>query len=81
MIGASSNSVVKTVTTKFMLVHYLERCVLTTSGKQLPKWGFEQQEVTCNAKIKDSNAKWNIEYNKHLNRKSSKLIDLELIFA
>ena len=24
------------------------KCVLTSGGKQLPKWGYEQQEISCN---------------------------------
>ncbi|XP_063706046.1 protein O-mannosyl-transferase 2 [Culicoides brevitarsis] len=54
---------VETVTSKFTLVHYLQSCALVASGKQLPKWGFEQQEVSCNPNIRDKNAYWNIEDN------------------
>lgn len=46
-----------------MLVHYLQNCALTTSGKQLPKWAYEQQEVSCNPNIRDKNALWNVEDN------------------
>ncbi|XP_058980283.1 protein O-mannosyl-transferase 2 isoform X1 [Musca domestica] len=67
IIGGKPNDVVNTVTTKFMLIHYLQGCALSSSGKQLPKWGFEQQEVTCNSNVRDSNANWNIEENKHNN--------------
>ncbi|XP_061388961.1 protein O-mannosyl-transferase 2 [Musca vetustissima] len=65
IIGGKPNEVVNTVTTQFILVHYLQGCALSSSGKQLPKWGFEQQEITCNLNIRDSHAKWNIEDNKH----------------
>ncbi|CAF4798048.1 unnamed protein product [Pieris macdunnoughi] len=54
---------VQTVRSKFVLVHYLQSCVLTTTGKQLPKWGFEQQEVACNPNLRDLNALWNVEDN------------------
>lgn len=27
-----------TVTSKLKFIHYLQHCVLTTTGKQLPKW-------------------------------------------
>ncbi|XP_059485234.1 protein O-mannosyl-transferase 2 [Neocloeon triangulifer] len=57
------NQVVQTVTSKFRLIHHLQKCVLTTSGKQLPKWGFEQQEVSCNPNFRDKSALWNIEDN------------------
>lgn len=54
-----------------MLVHYLQNCALTTSGKQLPKWGFEQQEVTCNPNLRDKNGYWNVEDNVFGKRKST----------
>lgn len=61
--GGRENETVLTVTSKLLIVHYLQNCALTTSGKQLPKWGFEQQEVTCNPNIRDRNAYWNVEDN------------------
>lgn len=61
--GGREGEKVLTVTSKLILVHYLQNCALTTSGKQLPKWGFEQQEVTCNPNIRDKNAYWNVEDN------------------
>ncbi|XP_073812438.1 protein O-mannosyl-transferase 2 isoform X2 [Musca autumnalis] len=67
IVGGKPNEVVNTVTTKFMLIHFLQGCALSSSGKQLPKWGFEQQEVICNSNVRDSNARWNIEDNKHAN--------------
>ncbi|XP_053969988.1 protein O-mannosyl-transferase 2 [Anastrepha ludens] len=67
LVDNKQNTSVKTVTTKFLLVHYMQNCALTASGKQLPKWGFEQQEVSCNPNIRDKNAIWNVEDN--LNKK------------
>ncbi|CAG9860761.1 unnamed protein product [Phyllotreta striolata] len=61
--GATVGSEITAVTTKLKLVHYLQSCVLTTSGKQLPKWGYEQQEVTCNPNLRDPNGLWNVEEN------------------
>lgn len=63
VVGGRDNEEVLTVTSKLYFVHYLQNCVLTTSGKQLPKWGFEQQEVSCNPNIRDTNALWNVEDN------------------
>lgn len=63
IVGGRDNDKVLTVTSQLMIVHYLQNCVLTTSGKQLPKWGFEQQEVSCNPNVRDRNAIWNIEDN------------------
>ncbi|KAL0819896.1 hypothetical protein ABMA28_007908 [Loxostege sticticalis] len=52
------------LTTKYLQVTgYGEACALTTSGKQLPKWGYEQQEVACNPNLRDKNALWNVEDN------------------
>ncbi|GAB0087520.1 Protein O-mannosyl-transferase 2 [Sergentomyia squamirostris] len=63
IVGGRENERVETVTSSLMFIHYLQNCALTTSGKQLPKWGFEQQEVTCNPNLRDSNALWNVEDN------------------
>ncbi|KAG5671930.1 hypothetical protein PVAND_002098 [Polypedilum vanderplanki] len=60
--GKESDSI-HTVSTKFKLVHYFQHCAVTSSGKQLPKWGFEQQEVSCNPNLRDKNALWNVEDN------------------
>lgn len=63
IVGGRENDTVLTVTSKLLIVQYLQNCALTTSGKQLPKWGFEQQEVSCNPNIRDQNAYWNVEDN------------------
>lgn len=58
-----SDSKVYTVKSRIRFVHYLLACALTVSGKQLPKWGYEQQEVSCNPNLRDPNAIWNVEEN------------------
>ncbi|KAI4469035.1 dolichyl-phosphate-mannose--protein mannosyltransferase [Holotrichia oblita] len=63
IIAEKDGSEVTAVNCKIKLVHYLQTCILTTSGKQLPKWGYEQQEVTCNPNLRDPNAVWNVEEN------------------
>ncbi|EDV95275.1 protein O-mannosyl-transferase 2 [Drosophila grimshawi] len=65
IVGGRANDTIHTVTSRLMFVHYLQNCALTSSGKQLPKWGFEQQEVSCNLNIRDKNAHWNVEDNQH----------------
>ncbi|KAL7744081.1 hypothetical protein ACLKA6_009069 [Drosophila palustris] len=65
IVGGRVNDTIHTVTSRLMFVHYLQNCALTSSGKQLPKWGFEQQEVSCNLNIRDKNAQWNVEDNQH----------------
>lgn len=63
IVGGRDNDTILTVTSKLLIVHYLQNCALTTSGKQLPKWGFEQQEVSCNPNVRDPTAYWNVEDN------------------
>ncbi|XP_045537756.1 protein O-mannosyl-transferase 2 [Papilio machaon] len=61
--GGKDGEEIQTVRSKLMFVHYLQTCVLTTTGKQLPKWGYEQQEVACNPNLRDKHALWNVEDN------------------
>lgn len=63
VFGGRENETILTVTSKLVFIHYLQHCVLTASGQQLPKWGFEQQEVSCNPNLRDKNAHWNVEDN------------------
>ncbi|XP_020806209.1 protein O-mannosyl-transferase 2 [Drosophila serrata] len=65
VVGGKVNETVHTVTSRLRFIHLLQNCVLTSSGKQLPKWGFEQQEVSCNLNVRDKNGQWNIEDNEH----------------
>ncbi|KAJ8941353.1 hypothetical protein NQ314_010416 [Rhamnusium bicolor] len=63
IIGAQNGADVTAVSSKLKFVHYLQSCILTTSGKQLPKWAYEQQEVSCNPNLRDPNGVWNVEEN------------------
>ncbi|XP_068893281.1 protein O-mannosyl-transferase 2 isoform X1 [Tenebrio molitor] len=63
IVGAKDGTEVTAVSSKLKFVHYLQSCVLTTSGKQLPKWAYEQQEVSCNPNLRDPNGIWNVEEN------------------
>ncbi|XP_076235237.1 protein O-mannosyl-transferase 2 isoform X2 [Calliopsis andreniformis] len=65
IINGKDGDVVETVTSKLKFVHYLHHCVLTCSGKTLPKWAYSQQEVSCNPNMRDKNALWNIEDNNY----------------
>ncbi|KAJ4435077.1 hypothetical protein ANN_23652 [Periplaneta americana] len=38
IVGGKDDEPVTTVSSRLKLVHYLQHCVLTSSGKQLPKW-------------------------------------------
>lgn len=62
-MGVPDGTEVATVSSKLRLIHYLQSCALTSTGKQLPKWAYEQQEVSCNPNLRDANAVWNVEEN------------------
>lgn len=54
---------IRTVTSRLQFVHYLSKCALDSRSKQLPKWAYEQIEVTCNPHLSDKNTVWNVEDN------------------
>lgn len=56
----------RAIDTKFRLVHTITGCVLFSHNVKLPKWGFEQQEVTCVRGASLANSIWQIEQNSHL---------------
>lgn len=55
----------RTIQTKFKLVHVMTGCVLFSHKVKLPDWGFEQQEVTCARGGTLPNSVWYIESNAH----------------
>lgn len=65
IVNGKDGDVIETVTSKLKFVHYLHHCVLTCSGKTLPKWAYSQQEVSCNPNMRDKNSLWNIEDNNY----------------
>ena len=46
------------------------------STKPLPKWGFEQDEVSCNPTVRDPNSLWNVEDNHFSKLPNSSVRDL-----
>ncbi|SCU82035.1 LADA_0C02608g1_1 [Lachancea dasiensis] len=56
---------VKALDTKFRLRHTFMNCHLFSHEVKLPKWGFEQQEVTCASQGKQHLTLWYIEGNTH----------------
>merc|ERR1712214_177900 len=68
--------VVNAVTSRLKFHHYFVKCVLTCSTKPLPKWGFEQGEVSCNPTVRDPNSVWNVEDNIFLNLPNSSVAEL-----
>ncbi|XP_043929836.1 protein O-mannosyl-transferase 2 isoform X2 [Protopterus annectens] len=64
----SRNERVKVLRNEIKLIHMALGCVLCSTGKTLPKWGWEQLEVTCSPYQKDTpSSLWNIE--EHINPK------------
>ncbi|XP_050008450.1 protein O-mannosyl-transferase 2 [Alexandromys fortis] len=59
---------IKVLRSRIRFIHLVTGCVLGSSGKILPRWGWEQLEVTCTPYLKEtSNSIWNIE--DHINPK------------
>ncbi|XP_005390250.1 PREDICTED: protein O-mannosyl-transferase 2 isoform X2 [Chinchilla lanigera] len=59
---------IKVLRSRIRLIHLVTGCVLGSSGKILPKWGWEQLEVTCTPYLKQTlNSIWNVE--DHINPK------------
>ena len=63
--GALARDRLRTIETKFRLVHLMTGCVLFSHKVKLPSWGFEQQEVTCAKQGTLPNSIWYIEHNDH----------------
>ncbi|ROL44973.1 Protein O-mannosyl-transferase 2 [Anabarilius grahami] len=60
--GGRKGDPVKVLRSKVRFLHRSTGCVLCSSGKTLPKWGWEQVEVTCSPYVKETpNSQWNIE--------------------
>ena len=56
------------------------KCVISCSGKQLPKWGYEQQEISCNPTTRDPNSQWNVEDNFYPRCEILTLIEFSCIY-
>ncbi|KAK5113185.1 hypothetical protein LTR85_011003 [Meristemomyces frigidus] len=63
--GAAAKSRLRTIQTKFKLVHLMTGCALFSHKVKLPDWGFEQQEVTCAKQGTLPNSVWYVESNTH----------------
>lgn len=61
VVSATSRTHVQTVRSKLRFIHYYMHCALQSHDKRLPKWGWEQLEVTCNPNIKDHKTLWSVE--------------------
>jgi dolichyl-phosphate-mannose-protein mannosyltransferase len=65
MSDGKGKDYLRTIETKFKLVHPMTGCVLFSHKVKLPDWGFEQQEVTCAKGGTLPNSIWYIESNEH----------------
>ncbi|EGX90134.1 protein mannosyltransferase 1 [Cordyceps militaris CM01] len=63
--GAIAKERLRTIETKFRLVHLMTGCVLFSHKVKLPDWASEQQEVTCAKGGSLPNSVWYIEHNEH----------------
>ncbi|CAK7201394.1 Dolichyl-phosphate-mannose--protein mannosyltransferase 1 [Sporothrix eucalyptigena] len=63
--GAVAKERLRTIETKFRLVHVMTGCVLFSHKVKLPDWASEQQEVTCARGGSVPNSLWYIEANEH----------------
>jgi len=63
--GAEAKTRVRTIETKFRLIHLMTGCAVFSHKVKLPKWGFEQQEVTCARQGTLPNSIWYVESNEH----------------
>lgn len=63
--GAAAKTHLRTIETKFKLVHIMTGCSLFSHKVKLPDWGFDQQEVTCAKQGTLPNSIWYVEQNEH----------------
>uniref|UniRef100_A0A8V0XJZ0 Protein O-mannosyl-transferase 2 n=2 Tax=Gallus gallus TaxID=9031 RepID=A0A8V0XJZ0_CHICK len=68
VVGRRTGKLIKVLRSKIRLMHVATGCILGSTGKTLPKWGWEQVEVTCTPYVKETpNSLWNFE--DHINPK------------
>ncbi|XP_077781309.1 protein O-mannosyl-transferase 2 isoform X6 [Podarcis muralis] len=62
VVGRKTGKRIKVLRSRIRLIHVATGCLLGSTGKTLPKWGWEQVEVTCTPYQKESpNSLWNVE--------------------
>ncbi|KAL8169121.1 UNVERIFIED_CONTAM: Protein O-mannosyl-transferase 2 [Gekko kuhli] len=62
VVGRKTGKHIKVLRSQIRLIHLATGCILGSTGKTLPKWGWEQVEVTCTPYQKESpNSLWNVE--------------------
>ncbi|KAI6247717.1 Dolichyl-phosphate-mannose--protein mannosyltransferase 1 [Erysiphe necator] len=63
--GEEAKVRIRTIQTKFRLIHVMTGCVLFSHKVKLPDWASEQQEVTCAKGGTLPNSIWYVEQNHH----------------
>lgn len=63
--GEEAKNRIRTIQTKFRLIHVMTGCVLFSHKVKLPQWASEQQEVTCARGGSLPNSIWYVEQNSH----------------
>lgn len=63
--GALAKERLRTIETKFRLIHVMTGCALFSHKVKLPEWASEQQEVTCARGGSVPNSVWYVEHNEH----------------
>lgn len=63
--GTEAKKRLRTIQTKFKLIHLMTGCALFSHSVKLPEWGYEQQEVTCAKGGTLPNSIWYVESNEH----------------
>ncbi|KAI1493234.1 dolichyl-phosphate-mannose-protein mannosyltransferase 1 [Biscogniauxia mediterranea] len=64
-VGPVAKERLRTIETKFRLIHIMSGCALFSHKVKLPEWASEQQEVTCAKGGTLPNSLWYIEANIH----------------
>ncbi|KAI1080505.1 glycosyltransferase family 39 protein [Whalleya microplaca] len=64
-IGSIGKERLRTIQTKFRLIHIMTGCLLFSHKVKLPEWASEQQEVTCAKGGTIPNSLWYVESNWH----------------
>jgi len=66
VVGGKTGDYINVVSSRIRFFHQLTKCVLSGTGKQLPKWAYEQMEVSCSPNQRDirKSTFWNIEENR-----------------
>ncbi len=60
------NPIIRARLDKLIFLHPLAGCVLHSSNKVLPEWGFKQGEVTCGREVLRQHTYWTVETNEHV---------------